>query len=238
MQGKINIEVLSQEKVIIHVTDTEGRRTSKMVTARAAAAALAGPNLEEKDSGLIPPEILRTWENSEYKGYLVYQAPRNFVLNYEEKGSFPVKLPGIVMKIVANRHGCVRQKSSIFICDGENIRPDTKLWHLRMNNYSSSYGICWGQNETLANDILKSGNLFDIAQLPALFFGSTFNSDLNDSYDFVSRAVDAMSGIRTPILNMNYTARYFHMKHEKNEDFNIADEITNSSSIKLAGIVL
>ena len=107
-----------------------------------------------------------------------------------------------------------------------------------MNNYGSSYGICWGQNETLANDILKSGNLFDIAQLPALFFGSTFNSDLNDSYDFVSRALDAMSGIRTPIPNMNYTARYFHMKHEKNEDFNIADEITNSSSIKLAGIVL
>ena len=61
MQGKINIEVLNKDKVVLHVTDTQGRRTSKMVTAKAAVAALAGPNGENKDSGLIPQNILRIW---------------------------------------------------------------------------------------------------------------------------------------------------------------------------------
>ncbi len=239
MQGKINIEVLNKDKVVLHVTDTQGRRTSKMVTAKAAAAALAGPNGENKDSGLIPQNILRIWENSEYKGYLIYQPSRAFQVQYRGGQTYQVKLPGIVMKAVANTNGnFLREKSSIFICDGHEILPDTKLWDFKMNNYNPSYGVCWGRNEDTINEIMKEGNLFHIEQLPQMFFGSVFNSDLDNQYHFSD---DVWAKIRPSASSCpaeNSTVRYFAMKYEKDEDFDLSSEILDPYRCLVGGVMM
>lgn len=238
MQGKINIEVLNKDKAVIHIQDLQGKCTSKMVTTKAAAAALAGPNGENKDSGLIPQNILRIWENSEYKGFLIYQPSRMFTIKYSSLPDVAVKLPGIVMKAVVNSRGnFIREKSSIFICNGDEIKPDTKLWYLRMNNYSASYGICWGENERTVNSILKSGNLFDIEQLPQLFFGSTFNSDLDNTYSFRNSTAEEISS-KVNGRFRNLTCKFFAMKAVGNEDYNLERELMHDYDAILSGIMM
>lgn len=239
MQGKINIEVLSQDKAIIHVQDLQGKCTSKMVTTKAAAAALAGPNGEAKDSGLIPQNILRIWENSQYKGYLIYQPSRMFGIKYEGRSLRQVKLPGIVMKAVVNSRGqFIGDRSSIFICNGDEIKPDTKLWHLRMNNYSSGYGICWGDNKNIVNSILASGNLFDIEQLPQLFFGSTFNSDLDNTYIFDNSMLRRINENPSIPNHRNLTVQFFTLKGLENEDYNLESELMTEYDAVLSGIMM
>lgn len=239
MQGKISIEVLNKDKVILHVADIQGRRTSKMVTAKAAAAALVGPNGESKDSGLIPQNILRIWDSPEYKGYLIYQPSRAFEIQYRDDQAYQIKLPGIVMKAVANTSGIfLRQKSSIFICDGDRINPDTKLWDLKMNNYEFSYGVCWGRNEDTVNAIMKEGNLFDIEQLPQLFFGSVFNRDLDYEYNFTDELYEKIRPSACNCDHGNSTVRYFAMKHNTGEDFDLSSEILNPHRCLLGGIMM
>ena len=238
MQGKINIEVLNKDKAVIHIQDLQGKCTSKMVTTKAAAAALAGPNGENKDSGLIPQNILRIWENSEYKGFLIYQPSRMFRIKYQNYSDVEVKLPGIVMKAVVNSRGhFIREKSSIFICNGDEIKPNTKLWYLKMNNYSASYGICWGENERLVDSILKSGNLFDIEQLPQLFFGSTFNSDLDDTYLFRDSTLQEINSKVTARIR-NLTCKFFAMKAVNNEDYNLERELARNHDTTLSDIMM
>lgn len=239
MQGKINIEVLNKDKVVLHVTDTQGRRISKMVTAKAAAAALAGPNGENKDSGLIPQNILRIWENSQYKGYLIYQRSRAFQVQYRGGEPYQVKLPGIVMKAVASANGnFLREKSSIFICDGNEINPSTKLWDLKMNNYNPSYGVCWGQNEDSVNEIMKRGDLFDIEQLPQIFFGSIFNADLHSQYHFTDAIWDKIKPSASNCSSENSTVRYFAMKYDTGEDFDLSSEILDPHRCLVGGVMM
>lgn len=239
MQGKMNIEVLSEDKVVIHVTDNEGRRESKIVTGKAAAAALAGPNRETKDSGLIPQNILRIWETPEHNGYLVYQPARMFSIQYVGGNTYNVKLPGIVMKAVSNKAGhFLRSKSSIFICNGNEVNPDTKLWTLRLNNYSPSYGVCWGRNEDMVDSIMKSGNLFDIEQLPQIFFGSIFNNDLRDEYHVKSTVSSRFNKIEDRSSTDHDTLLYFMLKAVEDEAFVLENEISNPHYCLLGGVVL
>ena len=235
MNGKYTIEVINEEKAILTLIDVNGQKQSKIVTTAAASAALAGPLLEAKDTGLLPPGILRIWETPKTKTYLIYQPPKPGSILYEGHDPINVRLPGIVMKVVASSTGqCIRSACEIFICNGDNLRPDTKLWRLRMNNYSGGYGICWGQNERLVNDILASENLFDIQGLPSVFFSSTFNRDLEYDYEFRNSFLERMV---SPYRNSNRTLRYFYTKHEKNEPFLMEEEIQSSYTCLLSGIL-
>lgn len=235
MNGKYIIEVINEDKAILTLINQNGQKQSKIVTTAAASAALAGPLLEAKDTGLIPPGILRIWETPKTKTYLIYQPPKPGVIVYEGEDPINVRLPGIVMKVVTTPTGqFIKNSSEIFICNGDNMQPNTKLWRLRMNNYSSGYGICWGQNERLINDILASGNLFDIQALPGIFFSSTFNRDLDHDYEYTNSFLERMV---SPYRGSNRTLRYFYTKHEKNEPFFMEEEIRSPYTCLLSGIL-
>ena len=99
LNGKYTIEVINEDKAILTLIDVNGQKQSKIVTTAAASAALAGPLLEAKDTGLLPPGILRIWETPKTKTYLIYQPPKPGSILYEGHDPIDVRLPGIVMKV-------------------------------------------------------------------------------------------------------------------------------------------
>ena len=62
----------------------------------------------------------------------------------------------------------------INLIGSDSFHFDAPLYKLNYNNYSDSYGICWGENSRTVRDIISTQDINKLASLPLFIFEFKF----------------------------------------------------------------
>ena len=177
--------------VFVSITDENGMVESKAIRYQDFSDIINMSRMEE--------DLFRTGQlpKGYWDGYISVSNPSTFkvvvvvpearrLLNYYGE-SFEVPFPALTF-LIATTAGKVNV-SKVFAVLGQNIAPESTLYHYPYGNVYDDGKICWGQN------ILDSlPSIRSVDGIVALFFGSETNDDLFKSSKY--------SGQREMILSV------------------------------------
>ena len=155
--------------MILHKDDT-----SYAVDPREVAELLAS-NLPDIvfDTGIIPHEILRVWEQGKQRVVIAYRQPQLTGIWLEgESDALQIPLPGLIIaRATSNAYRSVQYS---IIAATERPERDTSTYHCPLPNTAvHGSGICWGNVPRPSEILLRTLNLQEDW---ANFLGSHFGS--------------------------------------------------------------
>ena len=233
---KILIELLDYQTGKITVNDGVTSRT-KTTSIQGIVSALSS-NVERFDTGMIAPNIVNYSSFGNKKCVHVYvpsfvtKILHMYDLEFRDGESQTVRYPHMLFSFSLSGSSLIGE---INLIGSESFHFDAPLYKFLYNNYSDSYGICWGENSRTVKDIISTQDINKIASLPYLFLNSNFNGDLNNSYyyddDFFENHLknwSEFSSIRgsTPDNDDYYVPTYLMFKYlgahlEMSSDFSM-----------------
>ena len=185
--NKFFIEIRDDTTAIITSVDKTGVKKTKTIGLEMLSNVL---NLKENNfnTGILPTNIVNIYQSGQYRTYHIFVPAHITTVRHTRFGEGPLKIkyPSMIFSFIHDLSATKRstKRSLIRVLDTEEFDTKTPLYRLNFNNYSDGYGICWGNNDSLVQQILASGDDFRIATLPKLFLDSVFNNDLEYNYSF------------------------------------------------------
>lgn len=240
---KILIELLDDQIGKITVNNGVSSRT-KTTSIQGIVSALSS-NIERFDTGMIAPNIVNvsTFGNKKcahiYVPSFVTKILHMYDVKFRDGEPQTVRYPHMLFSFSLSGSSLIGE---INLIGSENFHFDAPLYKLNYNNYSDSYGICWGENSRTVKDIVATQDINKLASLPYLFLNSNFNGDLNNSYyyddDFFENHLKEWSGFgsirgSTPDNYDYYVPTYLMFKYlgthlEMSSDFSMYFKNTNN----------
>lgn len=234
---KILIELLDHETGKITINNGVTSRT-KMTSIQGIISALSS-NVERFDTGMIAPNVVNYSSFGNKKCVHVYipsfvtKILHMYDVKFRDEESQVVRYPHMLFSFCSA--GTSSLISEINLIGSENFHFDAPLYKFLYNNYSDSYGICWGENSRTVKDIVATQDINKLASLPYLFLNSNFNGDLNNSYyyddDFFENHLKKWPGFSSirdsaPDNDDYYVPTYLMFKylgahHEMSSDFSM-----------------
>ena len=234
---KILIELLDDQTGKIIVNNGVSS-TSKTTSIQGIVSALSS-NVERFDTGMIAPNVVNYSAFGNKKCIHVYvpsfatKILHMYDVKFRNEKPQAVRYPHMLFSFCST--GTSNLTSEINLIGSENFHFDAPLYKFFYNNYSDSYGICWGENNRTVKDIVATQDINKLASLPYLFLNSNFNGDLNNSYyyddDFFENHLKNWSGFSsirgsTPDNDYYYVPTYLMFKYlgahlEMSSDFSM-----------------
>lgn len=185
----IDIRIKDDNNATVNIKNDDGVSSVKTIPIDSLVTLLS-KKANHFDTGIMPPNLINYVKTGLFKIYHIFVPSHSMELthlNYFGESSnykYMVKLPSMLFSFGCKYGSGEMIRPLIHILDTENYNANSKLWNLHFNNYSTHYGICWGDSKRIVTSTLLSDDINEIAKLPALFFSSQFNSDLRNDYRF------------------------------------------------------
>ena len=231
MKNKFLIEVIDDTTAIITSVDKDGVKKAKRVNLKTLSDIL---NLKSSNfnTGILPSNIVNIYQNGTYRAYHIFVPSYVTKIShsrYSEEPAF-VKYPSMLFSFINDISASkpTTKRSMIRVLDTEEFDINTPLYPLYFNNYSDSYGICWGNNKDIVEKTLASYDDFKISTLPKLFLESKFNNDLEYTYTFKGEVMSEIHS--TTGFNSHNSFNLFRYMYETNGTYWMSTMIENPYS--------
>ena len=231
MKNKFLIEVVDDATAIITSVDKDGVKKAKRIHIKKLSDVL---NLKSSNfnTGILPSNIVNIYQNGTYRAYHIFVPSYSTKISHTRYSEEPVfvKYPSMLFSFINDMSASnpTTKRSMIRVLDTEEFDINTPLYPLYFNNYSDSYGICWGNNKDVVEEALASYDDFRISTLPKLFLESKFNNDLEYTYDFTREVLEEINA--TTGSDSRNSFNLFRYMYETNGTYWMSSMIENSYS--------